>query len=155
MKTEGRLQRWARGKARWGLFGVVVFIAVVSIWTPQMEPRIAARWFSWPNIAFFAPVPVATAALVIWLWRSLASNSEVAPFIAAMGLFLLSYTGLIISIWPNIVPHTISLWDAAASPKSQAFLVVGTLFLLPIIGMYTAWSYYVFRGKVKADAGYH
>jgi cytochrome d ubiquinol oxidase subunit II len=72
-----------------------------------------------------------------------------------MALFLTGYAGLAISVWPNIVPHSISLWDAASSAKSQAFLLVGTLFLLPIIVMYTGWSYYVFRGKVRSDAGYH
>jgi cytochrome d ubiquinol oxidase subunit II len=72
-----------------------------------------------------------------------------------MGLFLVGYVGLAISIWPNIVPHTISLWDAASSSKSQVFLLVGSMFLLPIIVMYTAWSYYVFRGKVRSGAGYH
>jgi cytochrome d ubiquinol oxidase subunit II len=54
-----------------------------------------------------------------------------------------------------IVPHRFTLWEAAASPSTQAFLLVGTLLLLPIILTYTAWSYWVFRGKVRADIGYH
>ncbi|TMH37915.1 MAG: cytochrome d ubiquinol oxidase subunit II [Betaproteobacteria bacterium] len=154
-KTEGALQHWARSKARLALYGVVIFIVVVSIWTPLLEPRIAQRWFSWPNIAWLAPVPIACAIIAGWLWHSLYSVREGTPFLAAMALFLTGYAGLSISIWPNIVPHTISLWDAASSTKSQAFLLIGTLFLLPIIVMYTGWSYYVFRGKVKGDAGYH
>jgi cytochrome d ubiquinol oxidase subunit II len=133
----------------------VIFIAIVSIWTPLLEPKIAQRWFSWPNIAWLAPVPIAAAIIAAWLWHSLWSIREGTPFFAAMALFLTGYAGLAISVWPNIVPHTISLWDAASSPKSQAFLLVGTLFLLPIIVMYTGWSYYVFRGKVRSDAGYH
>ena len=155
MKAEGDLQRWAIGKARVGLIGVVVFIAVVSIWTPLLEQRIAQRWLSWPNIAWLAPIPLTTAAVTVWLWVSLARGRDVAPFFAALGLFLLCYMGLGVSLWPNVVPHTISLWDAASSPKSQAFLLVGTLFLLPIIAMYTGWSYYVFRGKVRGGVGYH
>jgi cytochrome bd ubiquinol oxidase subunit II len=134
---------------------VLAFIALVSLWTLFIESRIAERWFSWPNIAWLAPVPLATVALAVWLWRSLSRGNDTAPFFAAMGLFLTCYIGLAISIWPNIVPHTISLWAAAAAPKSQAFLLVGTLFLLPIIVMYTGWSYYVFRGKVRGDVGYH
>jgi len=155
MKTEDSLQRWARGKARVCFLGVLVFIAMVSVWTPLLEPRVAARWFSLPNLFFLAPVPVVTALFALWLWRSLQREREVAPFMAAMGLFFMCYLGLGISLWPNVVPHTISLWDAAASAKSQAFLLVGTLFLLPVILTYTAWSYWVFRGKVRADAGYH
>ena len=49
----------------------------------------------------------------------------------------------------------IRCWDAASSESTQAFLLIGTLFLLPIILMYTAWSYWVFRGKVRGDVGYH
>jgi cytochrome d ubiquinol oxidase subunit II len=154
-KTEAGLQQWARKKARLALFGVIIFMVIVSIWTPLLEPKIAQRWFSWPNIAWLAPVPVATTFIAAWLWHSLWSDREGAPFFAAMALFLTGYCGLAISVWPNIVPHTISLWDAASSAKSQAFLLVGTLFLLPIIVMYTGWSYYVFRGKVRGDAGYH
>ncbi len=155
MKTEGELQRWARAKARIGLAGVLAFIAMVSLWTPLIHPRIAERWFSWPNMVFLAPLPIATAVLAWWLWRSLQGRRDVAPFFAAMGLFLTCYLGLAVSLWPNIVPHSISLWDAAAGPKAQAFLLIGTLFLLPIIVTYTGWSYYVFRGKVRADAAYH
>jgi len=154
-KTEGELQRWSRRKARVALYGVVLFLVVVSIWTPMLDAKIYDRWFSWPNIAWLAPVPLAAAIIAAWLWHTLFSVREGAPFFAAMALFLTGYSGLAISVWPYIVPHTISLWDAASSAKSQAFLLIGTLFLLPIIVMYTGWSYYVFRGKVRSDAGYH
>ena len=89
------------------------------------------------------------------MWRALDSRSRGAPFVGAMGLFVMGYLGLAISLWPMIVPHQITLWDAAASPRTQAFLLVGTLFLLPIILGYTGWSYWVFRGKVRGDIGYH
>jgi cytochrome d ubiquinol oxidase subunit II len=155
MKTEGALQDWARGKARLGLIGTLAFIGLVSVWTPLMNARIAARWFSWPHIAFLVPVPIATGAIAWWLWRSLARRREVAPFVAAMGLFATCYLGLAISLYPHIVPPAITLWEAAAAPQSQAFLLIGTLFLLPIIFMYTGWSYWVFRGKVTSETGYH
>ena len=155
LKTEGDLQEWARRRSRYFLLGVLAFIGMVSIWTPLGNPQIAARWFAWPNILYFAPVPLVTAGLAFGLWRSLNSKRELAPFVTAMGLFLMCYIGLGISLWPNVVPHSISLWQAAAAPKSQAFLAVGTLFLLPVILMYTGWSYFVFRGKVNAQIGYH
>jgi len=155
MKTEGELQEWARAKARIGFIGVLAFIAMVSLWTPLLDPRIAARWFAWPHLAFLAPVPIATAAIAWWLWSSLRRGADVAPFVAAMGLFAMCYLGLAISLFPYIVPPTITLWDAAAAPQSQAFLLIGTLFLLPIILMYTGWAYWVFRGKVKLEMGYH
>jgi cytochrome d ubiquinol oxidase subunit II len=155
MKTEGALQAWARKTARVALVGVLAFIMLVSVWTPYLHERIAERWFSWPNIAYFSPVPIITALLALWLWRTLARGSDVVPFFAAMGLFALSYLGLAISLFPYIVPHRITLWEAATAPEGQAFLLIGTLFLIPIIFMYVGWSYWVFRGKVRADAGYH
>ncbi len=155
MKTEGKLREWGQRVARVGLCGVVAFIAMVSVWTPLLQERIAERWFSWPNILWFAPVPVVTALLVVGLWRALARGRDVAPFIYAMGLFAMCYLGLAVSLFPYIVPHALTLWDAAGAPQAQAFLLVGTLFLLPVIFTYTAWSYWVFRGKVRADAGYH
>jgi len=118
--------------------------------------EIARRWFSGSDVRLLAPVPVITALLVIWTWRSLGKrSSELAPFVTAVGLFVMSYAGIAISLWPMIVPHRYSLWEAASSTSTQVFLLVGTAFLLPIIFMYTAWSYWVFRGKVRADIGYH
>ena len=155
LKTEGPLQAWARGKARASLFGVLAFIAMVSLWTPLVDERIAARWFAWPNLAYLAPVPLLTAGLGAWLWRALARGRDMAPFLAAMGLFAMCYLGLAISLFPYVAPPSITLWDAAAAPQSQAFLLIGTLFLLPVIFTYIGWSYWVFRGKVRADAGYH
>ncbi len=155
MKTEGGLQAWARKQAILLAFGVAAFIAMVSLWTPFIQPQIFRRWFAWPNLLLLSPVPIVTLALFVVLLRSLRSDRDFVPFLAALGLFAMCYLGLGISILPMIVPYTITLWAAASSPKSQAFLMIGTLFLLPIILMYTTWSYWVFRGKVKAGSGYH
>ena len=155
MKTEGELREWARGMARWFLLGLLAFIVMVSIWTPLEQARIAQRWFSFPNIVLFSPVPLLTAALALLLWRSLKRNRDVLPFVCTMGLFVLAYTGLIISLWPYVAPPSVTLWDAATAPMSQQFLIVGTMFLLPVILLYVFWSYWVFRGKVRAGAGYH
>jgi cytochrome d ubiquinol oxidase subunit II len=101
-------------------------------------------------------VPVITALLAAFAWRAFNNRRwEVAPFAAAIGLFVMSYLGIAISLWPMIVPYRFTLWQAASSPSTQAFLLVGTLSLLPVILIYTAWSYWVFRGKVRGDIGYH
>jgi len=155
LKTEGSLQSWARRQARWLALAVLALMAGVSMATALLDPHIAARWFSWPNILWLSPVPLVTAALGWSLWRALRRGAELQPFVCAVALFALGYLGLAISLWPNIVPPSISLWDAAATPRSQAFLLLGTLFLLPLILVYTAWSYWLFRGKVRGDVGYH
>ena len=154
MKTEGELQAWARKMARRCLWGVLAFIALISLWTPLAEPRIAQRWFSWPHLLYFSPVPVLTVALAWALLRGLRRGAEVTPFLCSMGLFFLAFTGLVISLWPYVAPPSITLWDAAAAPKSQAFMLIGTMFLLPVILMYVFWSYWVFRGKVKAHGAH-
>ena len=155
LKTEGALQDWARRLGRFAFIGVVVAIAIVSLWTPLLSPTIATRWFSWPHIAFLWPVPLITAVIALFEWRSLNDRSEAAPFLGAVALFVMSYLGIAISLFPLIVPYKYTLWDAASSEATQAFLLMGTLVLLPVVLMYTGWSYWVFRGKVRADIGYH
>ena len=155
MKTEGDMQHWARGWARVALYGVLAFIAMVSVWTPLMHGQIAQRWFSTPNVFYLALVPIATALIAFATWRALRRDADYVPFVGAMALFVMCYLGLGISLFPYVVPYAVTLWDAAATPSTQMFLLIGTLFLLPIIFTYLGWSYYVFRGKVTADVGYH
>jgi cytochrome d ubiquinol oxidase subunit II len=155
LKTEDDIQARARRYGRVCLAGVVIGIVVVSLWTPLANDAVFSRWFSWPNILILSPVPVATA-LVAWAtWRALGGASQSGGFIGAVGLFALSYIGITISLFPMIVPHHYTLMQAASPPGTQAFLLVGTLFLLPVILFYSGWSYWVFRGKVRADVGYH
>jgi cytochrome bd ubiquinol oxidase subunit II len=155
LKTEDDIQARARRYGRVCLVGVVVGIIVVSLWTPLASDAVFSRWFSWPNILILSPVPIATA-LVAWAtWRALDGPSQAGGFIGAVCLFALSYIGITISLFPMIVPHHFTLTQAASPPGTQAFLLVGTLFLLPVIFFYSGWSYWVFRGKVRADVGYH
>jgi cytochrome d ubiquinol oxidase subunit II len=155
LKTEGELQEWGRRMARYALLGVIAFILLISLWTPLKDARIAARWFGFPDSLVFAPVPVLTALLAWTLWSSLAKGREVTPFLCSMGLFFLAFTGLVISLWPFIAPPSVTLWDASAAPLSHQFLLIGTMFLLPVLIIYVVWSYWVFRGKVRGDMGYH
>jgi len=155
LKTEGEIQAAARRHGKVCLIGVLLAIAAVSIWTPLMSAEVAQRWFSWPNIGYLSPVPIATALVAFGVWRALTGKSEGGVFVGAVGLFALAYVGIAISLWPMIVPHHYTLWEAASSVSTQAFLLIGTLFLLPVILFYTGWSYWVFRGKVRADVGYH
>jgi cytochrome d ubiquinol oxidase subunit II len=155
LKTEGELQARARRHGRICLVAVLVAIAAVSVWTPLVSADVARRWFSWPNLVLLSPVPIATALVAFVTWRALAGRSQAGPFIGGVGLFVLAYGGIGISLFPMIVPHHYTLWQAASSESTQAFLLIGTLFLLPVILAYTGWSYWVFRGKVRADVGYH
>jgi cytochrome bd ubiquinol oxidase subunit II len=155
MKTEGALQAHAYRITRWLVWALLAAIAVISLWTPLIDARIAARWFTFPNLLWFAPVPLLVAASAWLLLRALASRKNRQPFIYTLVLVFLGYTGLGISVWPHIVPPGISIWQAAAPPQSQGFALVGALLIIPVILTYTVWSYYVFRGKVRAGEGYH
>jgi cytochrome bd ubiquinol oxidase subunit II len=155
LKTEHELQQWSRRMAHYALFGVLAFIVLISVWTPLEDARIAARWFGFPQSFAFSPVPVLTALLAFTLWSSLKKGREVVPFLCSIGLFFLAFTGLVISLWPFIAPPSVTLWEASAAPLSHQFLLIGTMFLLPVIVIYVIWSYWVFRGKVRGDMGYH
>ncbi|MDQ2101866.1 cytochrome d ubiquinol oxidase subunit II [Azospirillum isscasi] len=154
-RTIGILQDWCFRVARRLLIVVLVMVAAVSLWTPFLEPSIAARWFSVPNILLLSPVPLMVGFLAFGLWRALDEGREVLPFVFAMGLFALSYLGLAISLWPVLIPPGITVWQAAAPPETQVFLLIGMAFLVPTILVYTAYSYWVFRGKVTGAIGYH
>ena len=160
VKTEGPVAERARHHALLLLGGLLLFIAVVSIWTPLQESRIAARWFSYPNILFLWPVPFVTALLAFGCYKSIRSGRKLLPFMLTIGLFMLAYTGLAISKFPYLVPPVegaegLTVWQTAAAPESQIFVLIGVLILLPVILTYTVLSYWSFRGKVRLGEGYH
>jgi len=155
MKTEGELRDASRDIARPLLWVVVGAIAAVSLWTPFLNEVIAARWFSWPNIAFLSPVPILVTLVSLGIDRALAKKKDSAPFILSLILFVLSFLGLGISLFPLVVPPHIDIWQAAAPEASLRFLLVGAAVLLPLTLGYTIYVYWVFRGKTASDAGYH
>jgi cytochrome d ubiquinol oxidase subunit II len=155
LKTDGVVATRARRQAMVLLPVVLLFMGAVSLWTPLQFERIAQRWFSTPNIFYLWPVPIVTV-LVAWAaWRWLEQGREGPPFAAAIVLFLLGYLGLVISCFPYLVPPVLTIWDTAAHPSSQLFMLVGTVVLLPIILGYVVFIYWLFRGKVRAGEAYH
>ena len=155
MKTEGPVSRRAREQAKPLLLAVLLFMAAISLWTPLTEPRIAQRWFTLPNFLFLWPVPVVAALVAFLIWRGLERGRELPPFLGTIVLFLLGYLGLVISNFPYLVPPSLTVWQTAAAPASQIFMLLGTLVLLPIILGYIAFVYWLFRGKVAEGESYH
>ncbi|CAI08750.1 cytochrome d ubiquinol oxidase subunit II [Aromatoleum aromaticum] len=155
VKTQGPLQARMIAIARpltWILLAVII---AISVWTPLAREDIAQRWFTWPHLLWFAPVPILVALTAWQLLQRLRRAPDIAPFVLTLFLVFLGYSGLGISLWPNIVPPGITIWEAAAPPQSMGFTLVGALLIIPLILMYTAWGYYVFRGKVDETQGYH
>jgi len=155
MKTKGLLADRSRAQAIWLLYAVLAFMAAVSLWTPLQIPPIRERWFSLPNFFFLWPVPVLTALIAFAGWRSLRRGGDTLPFIATIGLFLLGFLGLVISWFPHLVPPSLTIWQTAAAPASQTFMLYGTVVLLPLILAYTGYVYWLFRGKIGPDESYH
>jgi cytochrome d ubiquinol oxidase subunit II len=155
LKTEGGLRDKAYHLCWYLLFAMLVAIGVVSIATPFLNIQYAQRWFTWPNVILTAPVPIAVAAVTLALLRGLADKQDSQPFYLVLALFALCYAGLGISMYPYIVPQSITIWQAASPENTQIFMLLGVAVLIPLILGYTAWAYWVFRGKVRAGSGYH
>lgn len=153
-KCEKETQAWARRVANYVFVFVLLAMGIVSLCMPFIDEPIADLWFSMPNILLLAPIPLLTLGAFFMLWRDLHSEREVRPFLLTIAIFLLGYIGLGVSMFPWIVPFSFTIWDAAAVSTSQSILLVGTVIFLPIILAYTAYSYYVFRGKTS-DKSYY
>lgn len=147
MKTEDETQRWARRVASYVLGYVGIFMGLVSISVPFFNEDIRTLWFSFPNFWFLLPIPLATALLFAAIWLGLRRGNEHLPFFCSIGVFFTGYAGLGISLWPWVVPFAITLPEAAAAPTSLSLLLIGAVLMLPMVLAYTAYCYYIFRGK--------
>ncbi len=155
MKTENMTQKWARKVAAYVLVFVGVFMGIVSLCMPLLNERILTFWFSAPNIYYLFPIPLITSMLFILLWKDLlGEKQEYRPFFLSIAIFLMGYIGLGISIFPWIVPFEYTLWDCAAGGPGLSLMLVGVVITLPAILAYTAYSYYVFRGKTSHEHHY-
>ena len=155
MRTEGPLNEKARHIARLAAFGTVGAMGIFSLWTPFTEPLYVERWFNGPTAIFSFLVPLLVLGCLYVILTGLKAGHDKRPFLASLGLFVLGYAGIGISFYPYIVPPSVTIWDAAAPDKSLAFLLTGAVVLVPMILCYTAYSYWVFRGKISDQDGYH
>ncbi|MEA1015462.1 cytochrome d ubiquinol oxidase subunit II [Sphingosinicella sp. LY1275] len=153
-KTEGEIQRDATRFARWLLPAMLAAFGLVSLATPFLEEKYHTRWFDVPGLYVAIPMPLLVLVTAFFLWRSLRRGADYVPFLLTLTLFLLAMAGLAVSMWPDVIPGRLSIWQAAAPESSQIFMLVGAAVLIPLILGYTAWSYWVFRGKV-GEEGYH
>ena len=153
-KTEGPVHNQGRRVAAYLLPALLTAIGAVSLATPFLEGKYHERWFDTPGLFVTIPMPLLVAASCYGAWRAIKRGADAAPFFWVLGLFGLSLLGLGISIWPDVIPGRVSIWEAASPRDSQLFMLVGSAVLIPLILVYTAWSYWVFRGKV-GEEGYH
>ena len=153
MKTEGPLQKWAYKISLPLLVTVLAVFGIIGVWTPFVDDMVRSRWFD--NLSVIWILPFLTLLFAFKIFRSVRDRLEGMPFVATIGLFVTTYLGLIVSRWPYVVPPNYTLWDAASAYNSQMFLLIGLLVAVPFVLAYTAWTYWVFRGKVRAGEVYH
>ncbi|MFD2179033.1 cytochrome d ubiquinol oxidase subunit II [Veronia pacifica] len=155
VKTSGHLEQMLYARCKKLTLWFLGTIGIVSVWLPLMSEPIAQRWFSFPNSLLFFVIPAVSAWCAYELWHSLNVQKPLRAYFCTLGLYLMAFAGFAISVFPYLVPREITLWEAAAPDNSLKFLLAGAVILLPMIIAYTAYSYWVFRGKVSSDEGYH
>ena len=154
MKTDETTQAWARKCAKYVIMFVIIFMGLVSLSMPFINDDIGKLWFSLPNFFWLLPMPVLSIVFAYLVWHAVRDGKEYGPFLYSLGLFFMNYIGLGISLWPWLVPYEITIWQAAAAPESQSLLLVGTAIMLPVVLSYTAYCYYLFRGKTSHEETY-
>lgn len=154
IKVEGRAENHAYRLARTAAVATLLLLGTVSAATPFLDFRYREAWFDWPQVLFSAQVPLLVLLVSAGLFWSLHRRRTYLPFLFSLALFLLGMAGLGVSMYPWIVPQSVTIWQAAAPERSQVFMLVGTAVIMPVILAYTGWAYWVFRGKVGAE-GYH
>ena len=153
-KTDGGTQVFGREVARAALILTAAMMMIVSAWSAWTVPEVAARWFAWPNLALLAPVPIVTALVLATIWRRLWTGPEAGTFLLGLGVFVLGFIGLVVSLWPYVVPRHVTVWDGISDPQTLAFVGVGVLVVLPVVLAYQGHAYWVFRGKTRHPEGY-
>ena len=149
LKTEHNTQDWARKCVMYTMIYVPLLMGIVSLWIPFIDESIYTIWFKTPNIFYLLPVPIMVVITTYFLYKAIIRGYESAPFLLTVLLFCFGFFGFGVSLWPWAVPRKITIWEAAASSESMSFMLIGVIVILPIILSYTAYSYYVFRGKSK------
>ncbi len=155
LKTEGSVRDKAYKLASPLLALMLIAMGIVSIATPFLDPEVYTRWYSVPNIFFLSSIPLMVLLLAILIWLNLRQRNDSNPFFLTLGLFIMSFFGLGVAVFPYIVPRAITVYQAASPDKSLFFMLVGAAILIPVILIYTGYSYWVFRGKVREGQGYH
>jgi cytochrome d ubiquinol oxidase subunit II len=160
MKTEGSLQLSAVKWAQNSLWLTAAGVLAISIATPWVSSRIFDKWFSFPNVLMLFPIPAMTLVLFGIIARSLqrlptrlAQSNQYGvaiPFIATVGIFLLSFYGLAYSLFPWLVIDRLTIWAAASSTEALQVIFYGAVIVVPVIVGYTAYAYRVFWGKSTA-----
>ena len=155
IKTEGEIQARMRRRQLPLMAAALLAILLVSFGTVLENERIRERWFAAGSTLFLWVIPAASLLLAGGFYRTVRAGREILPFLLALALFLSAFSGMSVSLFPLLIPPEVTYVDAANDHGSLRFMLYGAVILLPIILSYTAYNYWIFRGKVKPGEGYH
>ncbi len=154
IKTEYKLQIWARKVSGWLLSALILAMVVVTVFMYFSDILALEGWFSFPGILYLAPMPIIVILLFFFMRKDLTTEREYRPFLLTVALFLMGYIGVCFAIFPYIVPYQMTIYEAAAADTSLSFMLIGAGIMLPIILSYTAFAYYTFKGKSNHEPMY-
>ena len=154
IKAEGGTQVFAREVAHAALILTAAMMLLVSAWSAWSVSEVAARWFAWPSVLYLLPLPLLTALVLAVIWRGIWSAPEKQTFVLSLVVFALGFAGLVVSMWPYVVPRKVTIWDGISDPQTLAFIGVGLAIIIPIVLFYQGHAYWVFRGKTRPHGGY-
>ncbi|MGB3494869.1 MAG: cytochrome d ubiquinol oxidase subunit II [Elainellaceae cyanobacterium] len=152
LKTEGDLQKTHYRTAKLAATTTLIGAVLITIATPIFYQAARTRLFSPPLVYIFAVIPVLGVVLVGLLLRSLNREEEATPFIWTILIFLLTFIGLGLIVFPYIIPTQITIYQAAAASSALVFMLTFIGVLIPIMLFYNIYNYVVFRGKVAGSA---
>jgi cytochrome bd ubiquinol oxidase subunit II len=154
LKTEGELQKTHYQTAKLATITTFIGAVLITIVTPVFYESARLRLFSPSLLYVFVAIPLLALVLVGFLYRSLSLEEERTPFIWTILIFLVTFLGLGLIVFPYIIPTEITIYQAAASPSALVFMIIFVGFLIPIMLFYNIYQYVVFRGKVQEVVGH-
>jgi cytochrome d ubiquinol oxidase subunit II len=151
-KTTGELQETHYKTAKIAAWTTLIGAIFITITTPIIYENARSRLFQQPLVYIFAVIPLLGVLLIWQLMKSLNRKQERAPFIWTIMLFVLSFIGLGLIVFPYIIPNKITIYQAAADPSSLVIMIIFIGFLIPVMLFYNLYQYIVFRGKVTGSS---
>jgi cytochrome d ubiquinol oxidase subunit II len=152
-KCEGEVRERAYRLIPYLSLGLLLFLAAVFAYALGEHLEVMGRWLERPYLFVFPAIGMVAAAV---LAASVRNRRDGPPFQMVSLIFAAAFGTLAVSFWPYMIPFAITIDEAASPDSSLAFMFWGEgLFVFPLMLLYTAISFSVFRGKVRATAEHY
>jgi cytochrome bd ubiquinol oxidase subunit II len=152
LKTEGAPRDWAWRRIPWLAGGVLVVLGIAVVAAFIERARMTGNLFLDRPWGFVFPAIGLLAMFGVFV--AVRRRREGWPFALTAVFFIAALLSLAVMFWPYMIPYSVTVGGAAAPEKSLSFLFWGAgIFVLPVIAIYTAGVYWLFRGKLRKRYG--